>query len=62
MNLQQDWAFYKRIVKKARNSPEKSSEEFQEGRNLEKLLLKIEEVVVNGKMLNHVTSLREEVP
>ena len=59
LNLQQDWGFHKNLIKKNRNDPEKTTEEFQQERNLEEFLLKIEKVVINGKMLEYVTSLRK---
>ena len=59
LNLQQDWGFYKNLIKKTRNDPEKTTEEFQQERNLEEFLLKIEKVLINGKMLDYVTSLRK---
>ena len=59
LNLQQDWGFHKNLIKKNRNDPEKTTEEFQQERNLEEFLLKIEKVVINGKMLDYVTSLRK---
>ena len=57
-NLQQDWIHYKKLVRRARTETDKTSADFEQEKNLEKSILKIEEKVIKGSMLYNVTLQR----
>ena len=59
--MQTHWMDYKRMIKALRNEPEKFQSNVENVRNLEKILLKLEAVVVNGKMFETVTNAKIDV-
>ena len=56
--LQQFWLQYKRMIKSIRNEPEKHGGNIENIRNLEKILLKLEETVVCGKLFETVLKVK----
>ena len=59
--MQTHWMDYKRMIKALRNEPEKFQSNLENVRNLEKILLKLEAVVVNGKMFENVINAKIDV-
>ena len=56
--LQADWISYKKLIKKSRAQPDKSSAAFEAERQLESCLVRLEERVVKGRMLRYVSLQR----
>ena len=56
--MQQSWLQYKRTIKSIRNEPEKYGGSIESVRNLEKILLKLENTVVSGNMFETVLGVK----
>ena len=58
--IQQHWLDYKRMVKGLRNEPEKYGSNIEAVRQLEKVLLDMEKIVMTGNMLQSLLSVKTE--
>ena len=59
--MQHHWLEFKRMVKSQRNEPEKFSSSLEAIRNMESVLLKLEDTVLTGNILDRVISLKADV-
>ena len=59
--MQHHWLEYKRMIKVQRNEPDKFSTSLESIRNMETVLLKLEDTVLTGNILDRVISMKTNV-